>query len=64
MSQLIWCVFLLHPQHSYPTLRFPERGLAVVYIRILLRVGRHKTGFDLDDWMYCTLYIHTVPDFR
>jgi hypothetical protein len=23
-----------------------------------------KTGFGLDDWIYCTLYIHTVLDYR
>jgi hypothetical protein len=24
----------------------------------------YKTGFGLDDWIYCTLYIHTVRDYR
>jgi hypothetical protein len=23
-----------------------------------------KTGFGLDDWIYCTLYIHTTRDYR
>jgi hypothetical protein len=23
-----------------------------------------KTGFVLDDWIYCTLYIHTVRDYK
>jgi hypothetical protein len=23
----------------------------------------YKTGFVLDDWIYCTLYIHTVRDY-
>jgi hypothetical protein len=35
---------------------------------ILSRVGRfcvtYKTGFGLDDWIYYTLYIHTVRDYR
>jgi hypothetical protein len=34
-------------------------------INILSRVGvTYKTGFGLDDWIYCTLYIHTVRDYR
>jgi hypothetical protein len=24
----------------------------------------YETGFVLDDWVYCTLYIHTTPDYR
>jgi hypothetical protein len=24
----------------------------------------YKTGFRLDDWIYCTLYIHTIRDYR
>jgi hypothetical protein len=24
----------------------------------------YKTGFGFDDWIYCTLYIHTVRDYR
>jgi hypothetical protein len=24
----------------------------------------YKTGFGLDDWIYCTLYIHTTRDYR
>jgi hypothetical protein len=24
----------------------------------------YKIGFGLDDWIYCTLYIHTVWDYR
>jgi hypothetical protein len=24
----------------------------------------YKTGFGLDGWIYCTLYIHTVRDYR
>jgi hypothetical protein len=24
----------------------------------------YKTGFGLDDWIYCTLYIHTTQDYR
>jgi hypothetical protein len=24
----------------------------------------YKMGFGLDDWIYCTLYIHTVRDYR
>jgi hypothetical protein len=35
---------------------------------ILSRVGGvsviDKTGSGLDDWIYCTLYIHTVRDYR
>jgi hypothetical protein len=32
---------------------------------ILSRVGvTYKTGFGLDDWIYCILYIHTVRDYR
>jgi hypothetical protein len=23
-----------------------------------------KTGFRLDDWIYCTLYIHTTRDYK
>jgi hypothetical protein len=30
------------------------RGVCVTY----------KTGFGLDDWIYCTLYIYTVRDYR
>jgi hypothetical protein len=32
---------------------------------ILSRLGvTYKTGFGSDDWIYCTLYIHTVRDYR
>jgi hypothetical protein len=32
---------------------------------ILSRVGvTYKTGFGLDVWIYCTLYIHTIRDYR
>jgi hypothetical protein len=32
---------------------------------IFLRVGvTYKTGFGLDDWIYCILYIYTVRDYR
>jgi hypothetical protein len=24
----------------------------------------YKTGFVLADWIYCTLYIHTIQDYR
>jgi hypothetical protein len=24
----------------------------------------YKKGFGLDDWIYCTLYVHTVRDYR
>jgi hypothetical protein len=24
----------------------------------------YKTGFELDDWIYCTLYVHTVRSYR
>jgi hypothetical protein len=24
----------------------------------------YKTGFRLDDWIYCTIYIHTTWDYR
>jgi hypothetical protein len=24
----------------------------------------YKTGFGFDDWIYCTLYIHTTRDYR
>jgi hypothetical protein len=24
----------------------------------------YKTGFGLDDWIYCTFYIHTVWEYR
>jgi hypothetical protein len=24
----------------------------------------YKMGFGLDDWIYCTLYIHTTQDCR
>jgi hypothetical protein len=27
-------------------------------------LSTYKTGFGLDDWIYCTLYIHTVRDYR
>jgi hypothetical protein len=31
----------------------------------LSRVGvTYKAGLGLDDWIYCTLYIHTVRDYR
>jgi hypothetical protein len=35
----------------------------VAYSKILSRVGgclcvTYKTGFGLDDWIYCILYIH------
>jgi hypothetical protein len=33
--------------------------------KILSRVGvTYKTGFGLDDWIYCSLYIHTVRNYR
>jgi hypothetical protein len=36
--------------------------------RVLLRVGglrvTHETGSGFDDWIYCTLYIHTTRDYR
>jgi hypothetical protein len=33
--------------------------------RILSRIGvTYKTGFGLDDLIYCTYYIHTVRDYR
>jgi hypothetical protein len=35
----------------------------VVYILSCVRVTC-KTGFGLDDWIYCTLYTHTVRDYR
>jgi hypothetical protein len=32
---------------------------------ILSRVGvNYKIEFGLDDWIYCTLYIHTLRDYR
>jgi hypothetical protein len=32
---------------------------------MLPRVGvTYKKGFGLDDWIYCTIYIHTVRDYR
>jgi hypothetical protein len=32
---------------------------------ILSHVGvTIKMGFGLDDWIYCTLYVHTVRDYR
>jgi hypothetical protein len=32
---------------------------------ILSRVGvTYKTGFGLDDWIYCTLYNNTARDYR
>jgi hypothetical protein len=24
----------------------------------------YKTGFGLDDWIYCTLHFHTLRDYR
>jgi hypothetical protein len=49
----------------------PERNRVVICVYISLlqyifsRVGMiYKTGFGLDDWISCTLYIHTVPDYR
>jgi hypothetical protein len=24
----------------------------------------YKTGYEFDDWIYCTLYIHTTWDYR
>jgi hypothetical protein len=36
-----------------------------IYFNILSRVGvTYKTGSGLDDWIYCTLYIHTTRDYR
>jgi hypothetical protein len=26
--------------------------------------GTYKTGFGLDDWIYCTLYTHTTQNYR
>jgi hypothetical protein len=35
------------------------------FCMILSRVGvTYKRGFGLDDWIYCTLYIHTTRDYR
>jgi hypothetical protein len=37
-----------------------------IYVYILLsRVWvTYRRGFGLDDWIYCTLYIHTTRDYR
>jgi hypothetical protein len=37
----------------------------ISYNKILSNVGvTYKTGFGLDDWIYCTLHIHTIRDYR
>jgi hypothetical protein len=43
-----------------------SRPISEYDIKISLsRVGViYKTGFGLDDWIYCTLYIHTFRDYR
>jgi hypothetical protein len=36
-----------------------------IYIYILSRVRvTYRRGFGLDAWIYCTLCIHTVRDYR
>jgi hypothetical protein len=44
------------------------RPLSLIYLNILSRLGglhvTHKTGFGLNDWIYCTLYIHTSRHYR
>jgi hypothetical protein len=41
------------------------KGLFHSSLRILSRIGvTYKTGFGLDDWIYFTLYIHTVRVYR
>jgi hypothetical protein len=38
-----------------------------VHFNIVTRMGlcvTYKTGFGLDDWIYCALYIYTVRDYR
>jgi hypothetical protein len=37
----------------------------VIERKILSRVGvTYKTGFRSDDWIYCSLYIHTTQNYR
>jgi hypothetical protein len=46
------CQFLFHQTLHFHI--FTCRGLRVTY----------GTGFGLDDWIYCTLYIHTALIYR
>jgi hypothetical protein len=34
------------------------------YFQDLRRLVAYKMGFGLDDWIYCTLYIHTTRNYR
>jgi hypothetical protein len=35
-----------------------------VLFNIVICISDYRRGFGLDDWIYCTLYIHTVRDCR
>jgi hypothetical protein len=42
-----------------------DTGAVVMFEKyIVTRRGDLWTGFGLDNWIYCTLYIHTVRDYR
>jgi hypothetical protein len=50
---MIYLIILLHKFNHFIYI-VTCRGLCVTY----------KTGSGLDDWVYCTLYIHTTRDYR
>jgi hypothetical protein len=58
------CVCVLKPTLPYTRVgqnNGNTKDTAHSSLLIFSRVGvTYKTGFRLDDWIYCTLYIHTL----
>jgi hypothetical protein len=73
----VFCTFLCRESVLVTETRFKGRAcwcptcrLAFIsrdrwcYIYIVTCILTYKTGSGLDDWIYCTLYIHTTLDYR